>query len=79
LELKGVIKNGLSTGVTIDRATGIKSFVPEYSQDDTQVASMKWAVLPYNHKSGAFSDLGDSGTIIVDGKGRHSVCTYYLL
>ncbi|KAL4066316.1 hypothetical protein V8B97DRAFT_1980589 [Scleroderma yunnanense] len=65
-----VIKNGCTTGVTIGRATGIKSFVREYLPDGTRETSMEWAILPYDHKSGAFSAPGDSGAIIVDGKGR---------
>jgi hypothetical protein len=31
---------------------------------------MQWAILPYDHKSGAFSAPGDSGAVIVDDKGR---------
>jgi len=64
-----VIKNGLTTGVRLGRATGIESFVREYFQDGTQSTSIEWAILPYDHKSGVFSTPGDSGAIIVDGKG----------
>jgi hypothetical protein len=65
-----VVKSGLTTGVTIGRATGIKSFVRKYFLNSTHETSMEWAILPYDNKSGAFSDGGDSGAIIVDGKGR---------
>lgn len=65
-----VIKNGCTTGVTIGRATGIKSFVREHFPDGTQKTSKEWAILAYDHESGAFSAPGDSGAIIVDGKGR---------
>jgi hypothetical protein len=65
-----VIKNGCTTGVTIGRATGVKSFVREYFPDGTRKTSMEWAILPYDHKFGGFSAAGDSGAIIVDGKGR---------
>ncbi|KAF8549223.1 hypothetical protein OG21DRAFT_1556983 [Imleria badia] len=65
-----VIKSGCTTGVTIGRATGAKSFVREYFPDGTQETSVEWAILPYDQKSGAFSASGDSGAIIVDDKGR---------
>ena len=56
--------------MTIDRATGAKSFVCEYFLDSTHQISTEWAILPYNQKSRAFSAPGDSGAIIVDGKGH---------
>ncbi|KAI6097141.1 hypothetical protein EV401DRAFT_2247385 [Pisolithus croceorrhizus] len=65
-----VTKNGCTTGLTIGRATGVESFVRTYFPDGRQETSMEWAILPYSHKSGAFSAPGDSGAIIVDGKGR---------
>ncbi|KAI0001528.1 hypothetical protein BJV74DRAFT_944493 [Russula compacta] len=65
-----VIKNGCTTGVTIGRANGVKSFVREYFPNGRQQTSMEWAIIPYNQRSGAFSAPGDSGAIIVDGKGR---------
>ena len=65
-----VVKNGNATGVTIGRATGIFSYVREYFPNDTRQTSMEMAVLPYDHKSGAFSAPGDSGSIIADGCGR---------
>ncbi|KAG8952880.1 hypothetical protein FRC04_003329 [Tulasnella sp. 424] len=65
-----VIKNGNTTGVTIGRATGIFSYVREYFTNNTHQTSMEWAILPYDHKSGAFSAPGDSGSIIADGLGR---------
>jgi hypothetical protein len=68
-----VIKNSCTTGVTIGCATGANSFVREYFPNGRQETSMEWAILPYNHKSGAFSAPGDSGAIIVDGKGRIGV------
>jgi hypothetical protein len=65
-----VIKNGNATGVTIGRATGIFSFTREYFTNNTHQTSMEWAIFPYDKKSGVFSALGDSGSIIVDGRGR---------
>jgi hypothetical protein len=72
-----VIKNGNGTGLTIGRATGPMSFVREYFEDGTHETSMMLAIYSYgNYKSsfgnmeGAFSGPGDSGSIIVDPKGR---------
>ena len=65
-----VIKNGMSTGVTIGRGTGIESFVREYDEYGIKWTSMQLAIYPYNHKSGAFSAPRDSGAVVVDGIGR---------
>lgn len=65
-----VIKNSCTTGMTIGRATGAKSFVREYFPNGTHRTFTEWAILPYDHKSGVFSAPGDSGAIIVDGEGR---------
>jgi hypothetical protein len=65
-----VIKDGSTTGVTIARASGIMSFVQEYSDDDSHEKSTEWPIFPYDIKSGAFSAPGDSGAVIVDGLGR---------
>lgn len=62
-----VIKSGNATGVTIGRATGIFSFVRD---DDTGMVSKEWAVYKYDKNSGVFSAPGDSGSIVVDGRGR---------
>ena len=61
-----VVKNGMTTGVTIGRATGIESFV----RDGEDKTSMAVAVYPYSHRDGPFSARGDSGSMIVDGRGR---------
>lgn len=65
-----VIKNGKATGVTIGRATGIFSYVRKYYSNGTEETSKELAILPYSNKSGLFSARGDSGAIIVDGRGR---------
>ncbi|KAI0259708.1 hypothetical protein BC834DRAFT_833072 [Gloeopeniophorella convolvens] len=65
-----VIKNGHATGVTIGRANGIKSYTRRYFSNGTHQDSMEWSILPYDSKSGAFCASGDSGSIIVDGRGR---------
>ncbi|KAL4062397.1 hypothetical protein J3A83DRAFT_4480206 [Scleroderma citrinum] len=64
-----VVKNGNSTSVTIGRATCTMFFVREYFKDGTHETSMELAIYPYSHKDGAFSTLGDSGSIIADSKG----------
>ena len=40
-------------------------YAREYSSNSTK----EWTILPYDGKSGVFSDRGDSGSIIVDGCG----------
>jgi hypothetical protein len=69
-----VIKRGSSSGVTIGRANNILSYKRKYygdeSNDPSKDTSKEWAIFSYDSKSGAFSDYGDSGSIIVDGLGR---------
>ncbi|KAH9033043.1 hypothetical protein EDB84DRAFT_1270390 [Lactarius hengduanensis] len=65
-----VIKNGSATGTTIGRANGIKSFVRQHFPDGNHETSMEWAILGHGLSSRGFSAPGDSGAIIVDGKGR---------
>ena len=65
-----VVKNGKSTSMTISCATGIMPFVCEYFKDSTQETSMELAIYSYGNKDSAFSTLGDSGSIIADGKGH---------
>ncbi|KAF8162649.1 hypothetical protein B0H34DRAFT_794449 [Crassisporium funariophilum] len=62
-----VIKSGSATGVTIGRATGLFSLVRD---DDTGEESREWAIYNYDKNSGVFSARGDSGSIVVDGRGR---------
>ena len=65
-----VVKNGKATGPTIGRLSGMESFVCTYSEDGIKDTSVKIAVYPYSNKDGAFSAPGDSGSIVVDWKGR---------
>lgn len=65
-----VIKRGSTTGLTIGRANGVFSYVREHFSNQTYHTSKEWAILPYDKVSGSFSNLGDSGSIIVDGLGR---------
>ena len=65
-----VIKNGLATHVTIGKATDIFSHVREYFPNQTSLTSMEWPILPYDNDSGVFSKVGDSGSAVVNGRGR---------
>ncbi|KAH9074354.1 hypothetical protein EDB83DRAFT_2219130, partial [Lactarius deliciosus] len=38
-------------------------------EDGTDKTSMEPAIYPYSHEDGAFSEPGDSGSIVADGKG----------
>jgi len=64
-----VVKNGNATGVTIGRGSGIESFVREYDDNGIRSTSMQVAIYPYGQKDDAFSAPGDSGSVVVDGKG----------
>jgi hypothetical protein len=64
-----VIKRGSTTGLTVGRANNIISYVRHYLGLEAK-ASKEWAILPRDSKSGVFSDKGDSGSVIVDGRGR---------
>ncbi|KIO23493.1 hypothetical protein M407DRAFT_27021 [Tulasnella calospora MUT 4182] len=64
------IKNGLASGVTVGRASGIESFVRVYGPEGKTWTSREIAVYPYSQKDGAFSAPGDSGSIVVNWEGR---------
>ena len=80
LQVKGVVKddekclmvakNGKTTGPTLGRLTGMESFVCTYTEDGIKKTSIEVAACPYDNKDGAFSGPGDSGSIVVDSKGR---------
>ncbi|KAJ8495501.1 hypothetical protein ONZ45_g12825 [Pleurotus djamor] len=59
-----VMKSGAATGLTIGCATGIHSF----ARDALGRRSKEWAI--YNNEEETFSKPGDSGSVIIDGKGR---------
>ena len=64
-----VLKRGNTTGLTLGRANNIFSFVRSYFNGILQI-STEWPIYPYNSKSGAFSERGDSGAAIIDCRGR---------
>ncbi|KAJ7066513.1 hypothetical protein C8F01DRAFT_981794 [Mycena amicta] len=67
-----VIKNGAKTGVTIGVATKLWSFTRRYGADQKPLGTSK--ELPvlrcYPRSLSGFSDGGDSGSVVVDGRGR---------
>jgi hypothetical protein len=65
-----VIKNGTTTGLTVGRATGIKSFVRQYKDYEIDSTSMEVAVHSYSNKDGPFSAPGDSGSAVGDANSR---------
>ncbi|KAI0732066.1 hypothetical protein C8Q72DRAFT_775196 [Fomitopsis betulina] len=65
-----VLKNGNTSGLTVGRLNNVCSVVRHYFKDQPGMASKEVAILPRTSKSGAFSAPGDSGSAVVDGKGR---------
>lgn len=65
-----VLKNGNTTDLTVGRLNTIRAFTRFYFNGKPGAMSKEVAVLPRNSKSGPFSDRGDSGSAVVDGKGR---------
>jgi hypothetical protein len=65
-----VLKNGGNTGRTIGRANTIFSYTRHHFENSPGIISKEWAILPVDRKSGPFSAPGDSGSVIVDGRGR---------
>jgi hypothetical protein len=66
-----VIKNGHATGLTVGRLNNMRSADRHYG--DIVGTSMEIAVLPRQPdfcKAIPFSDVGDSGSVVVDGEGR---------
>ncbi|RPD77828.1 hypothetical protein L226DRAFT_551609 [Lentinus tigrinus ALCF2SS1-7] len=65
-----VIKNGLATGTTIGWVNGLDSLVRRsYTQYNIDFASIETTIVPYG-RHGAFSEHGDSGSIVLDRTGR---------
>jgi len=65
-----VMKRGHASGLTIGRLNTIRSFTRYYFKGEPGTMSKEVAVLPRNSESGPFSKPGDSGSGVVDGKGR---------
>jgi hypothetical protein len=65
-----VIKRGMTTGLTVGRANNILSYARYFYDNKQHETSKEWAIFGFDSKSGAFSDRGDSGSVIADGLGR---------
>ena len=70
-----VLKRGKTTGLTVGRVNNVDSFVRKYWDDGTVDTSMELPVFGHESKnpskrSKPFSKPGDSGSAVVDGKGR---------
>ncbi|KAG2078877.1 hypothetical protein BDR04DRAFT_1137768 [Suillus decipiens] len=65
-----VIKRVYASGLAVGRLNTIRSFTRIYFEGQLGQMSKEVAIFPRNYKSGAFSEPGDSGSAVVDGKGR---------
>ena len=65
-----VIKRGAASGLTVGRLNTIRSVVRYYFNGKLGQSTREVAVYPRNSKSDAFSEPGDSGSVVIDGKGR---------
>ncbi|KAI0304089.1 hypothetical protein BC826DRAFT_903028 [Russula brevipes] len=66
-----VMKRGHASGLTVGRLNTIRSFTRYYFNSEGMIMmSREVAVLPRNSESGPFSEPGDSGSAVIDGKGR---------
>ncbi|PIL35573.1 hypothetical protein GSI_02301 [Ganoderma sinense ZZ0214-1] len=65
-----VFKNGNTTNLTVGRLNTIRAFTHTYFKNQPGEMSKEIVGLPRTSKSGPFSDKGDSGSVVVDGKGR---------
>jgi len=64
-----VLKRGSATRLTVGCLNNIRSILRKPFETLAGEYSMEVAVLPRTSESGAFSDGGDSGAAVVDGKG----------
>ncbi|KAI1794932.1 hypothetical protein LXA43DRAFT_994955 [Ganoderma leucocontextum] len=69
-----VLKRGRTTGLTVGRINNVPSYTRTYWEDGTADVSMEWPIFGYGYDSkkprDAFSEPGDSGSAVVDSKGR---------
>ncbi|RXW21419.1 hypothetical protein EST38_g4429 [Candolleomyces aberdarensis] len=70
-----VLKRGMGSGLTLGKGSGAMSYTRTYFEGSEPQVSREWAILPYDlhtiHTSGeAFSSAGDSGSAVLDGRGR---------
>jgi hypothetical protein len=67
-----VVKCGNTTGTTLGRSNPVMSFTREYEEDGItpKWTTKEWCIFNYDNKSGVFSDVGDSGSVVADIQGR---------
>ena len=65
-----VLKRGRTTNVTVGKVLGVIAYVRKYFTEDDTAVSKELAVIPLDKESGPFSAKGDSGAVVVDGRGR---------
>lgn len=65
-----LIKRGSTTGVTVGPANTLCSYVRHDCDAGTTKISKEWPVFQPDCRSGPFSEPGDSGSVLVDGRGR---------
>lgn len=66
-----VVKNGRTTGTTVGWVNGLKSLVRHYNYVNPEFTSRELTIIPYGGSvHGAFSDAGDSGSIVAERNGR---------
>ena len=61
-----VMKDGNASDLTVGRHVGLEA----YTCDELGVESIELAIYNYNKQAGDFSEKGDSGSLIFDGRGR---------
>ncbi|QRW07475.1 hypothetical protein RhiLY_06474 [Ceratobasidium sp. AG-Ba] len=64
------VKRGGASGLTVGRLNTLRSIVRHYFEGKPSQSSREAAIYPRNSNSGASSEPGDSGTAVIDGKGR---------
>ncbi|KAF7327811.1 hypothetical protein MKEN_00360900 [Mycena kentingensis (nom. inval.)] len=65
-----VLKQGSSSGLTIGRLNTITSVCRHHLKGVDSAPTRELAVYPHSSTSGAFSEAGDSGSLVMDGRGR---------
>jgi len=65
-----VLMKGNTSGLRVGRLNTIRAFVREYFTGKPSEMSKEVSVLPRNSKSGPFSHRGDSGSVVINGKGE---------
>ncbi|KAF7327803.1 hypothetical protein MKEN_00360100 [Mycena kentingensis (nom. inval.)] len=65
-----VLKQGAMSGLTIGRLNTMQSVIRHHFKGVDSGPTREFAVYPCSSTSGAFSEAGDSGSLVIDGRGR---------